>query len=137
MSSTVPTPRLLDDWLELEQFARDEVKKHPRTVIRWTKKPNGLPFAKLGKTVMFHVAPVAAWPLAPAKSAPGRLMMVGGNVNNLLANIAPAADEAHLLRCRHAIFLQKTSRQRNIWSSALRTRNNSTHLNWSWRTAHA
>jgi hypothetical protein len=61
MSSTVPTPRLLDDWLELEQFARDEVKKHPRTVTRWTKEPDGLPFAKLGKTVMLHIPTSRQW----------------------------------------------------------------------------
>jgi hypothetical protein len=57
-------PRLLDGWLELDDFARDEVKRHPRTVKRWTKKPNGLPFAYLGKTPIIHVPTARQWLLA-------------------------------------------------------------------------
>ena len=55
------TPRLLDGWLELETFARDEVKRHPRTVKRWTGEPEGLPYAMLGKTVMIHVPTARDW----------------------------------------------------------------------------
>jgi hypothetical protein len=55
------TPHLLDGWLELDDFARDEVKKHPRTVKRWTKKPDGLPFAYLGKTVIIHLPTARSW----------------------------------------------------------------------------
>jgi hypothetical protein len=55
------TTHLLDGWLELDDFARDEVKKHPRTVKRWTKKPNGLPYATLGKTVIIHVPTARDW----------------------------------------------------------------------------
>jgi hypothetical protein len=55
------TPHLLDGWLELEDFARDEVRKHPRTVTRWTKGPDGLPVAYLGKTPIIHVQTAREW----------------------------------------------------------------------------
>ena len=55
------TPHLLDGWLELDDFARDEVKKHPRTVKRWTKGADGLPYATLGKTVIIHVPTARDW----------------------------------------------------------------------------
>jgi hypothetical protein len=61
MSSTVPTPRLLDDWLGLEEFARDEVKKHPRTVRRWTRGPDGLPYAVLGNKPFIHMPTARQW----------------------------------------------------------------------------
>jgi hypothetical protein len=61
MSPTLPPPRLLDDWLELEQFARDEVKKHPRTVKRWTRGPDGLPYAVLGKKPLIHIPTARQW----------------------------------------------------------------------------
>ena len=63
-AATVPLPpaaRLLDDWLELEDFAREEVKRHPRTVRRWTKSPDGLPYAMLGKTPLIHVPTAREW----------------------------------------------------------------------------
>lgn len=55
------TTGLLDDWLELEAFARDEVKRHPRTVTRWMRGPDGLPYARLGKTPMIHVPTAREW----------------------------------------------------------------------------
>ena len=60
MSPTLPTTRLLDDWLELEDFALNEVKRHPRTVKRWTKQPDGLPYAMLGRTPMASTFPPRA-----------------------------------------------------------------------------
>jgi hypothetical protein len=56
-----PTPHLLDGWLELDDFARAEVKKHPRTVKRWTQSPNGLPYSTLGKTAIIHVPTARDW----------------------------------------------------------------------------
>ena len=61
MSSPVTTPKLLDDWLELDDFARDEVARHPRTVRRWTEGPNGLPFARLGNRVVIHLPSAREW----------------------------------------------------------------------------
>lgn len=58
MSSTI---KLLDDWLELDDFARDEVGRHPRTVARWTKEPDGLPYSMLGKTKIIHIPTARAW----------------------------------------------------------------------------
>jgi hypothetical protein len=52
---------LLDDWLELEVFARDEVGRHPRTVKRWTQAPDGLPFAMLGRTQIIHIPTAREW----------------------------------------------------------------------------
>lgn len=78
MSPTLPATRLLDDWLELEVFARDEVKRHPRTVKRWTKSPDGLPYAMLGKTPIIHIPTAREWLLGrmrrpnPRKSASAR-----------------------------------------------------------------
>jgi len=55
------TPKLLDDWLLLEDFARDEVQKHPRTVRRWTKEPDGLPYSWYGKTLIIHIPSARQW----------------------------------------------------------------------------
>jgi hypothetical protein len=55
------TPRLLDDWKYLHDFAHDEVKKHPRTVERWTKGPNGLPYAYLGNQKIIHIPSAREW----------------------------------------------------------------------------
>jgi hypothetical protein len=52
---------LLDDYLELSDFARDEVKRHPRTVTRWTKEPDGLPYTTMGKTVLIHIPTAREW----------------------------------------------------------------------------
>jgi hypothetical protein len=39
---------LLTCYLTLEEVAK-QVGKHPRTILRWTKQPNGLPFTTMGK----------------------------------------------------------------------------------------
>jgi len=64
MSPNNPAARLLDDWIELDEFARAEVKKHPRTVRRWTKEPDGLPFAMMGKTPIIHIPTAKQWLLS-------------------------------------------------------------------------
>jgi len=55
-----PSTRLLDDCLELEAFAR-EIERHPRTVKRWTREPDGLPYTTLGKTPYIHVPTAREW----------------------------------------------------------------------------
>jgi hypothetical protein len=51
---------LLDGYLDIEPFAA-EVDRHPRSVRRWTQKPNGLPFVKIGSRVLIHVETAKAW----------------------------------------------------------------------------
>jgi hypothetical protein len=63
VSSIAPTTGLLDDCLELEEFARREVKRHPRTVKRWTRGPDGLPYTSLGKTIIIHIPTAREWML--------------------------------------------------------------------------
>jgi hypothetical protein len=52
--------KLLDDWLELADFARD-IKRHPRSVKRWTQQPDGLPYGMLGKTTIIHIPTAREW----------------------------------------------------------------------------
>jgi hypothetical protein len=58
MSST--TPKLLDGWRKLDDFA-DEVERHPKTVKRWTQQPDGLPYATLGNMTIIHVPTAREW----------------------------------------------------------------------------
>jgi hypothetical protein len=51
---------LLDECLEVEAFA-DSIKRHPRTVLRWMRKPDGLPYATLGKTPIIHIPTAREW----------------------------------------------------------------------------
>jgi hypothetical protein len=53
--------RFLEGFLELKEFARDEVEKHVRTVQGWCAEPNGLPYVKLGGTVLIHVPTARTW----------------------------------------------------------------------------
>ena len=55
-----PTADLLDDCLEIEAFAQT-IKRHPRTVIRWMREPDGLPYTRLGKTPIIHVPTAREW----------------------------------------------------------------------------
>jgi len=56
MSSTAE----FDDWLELDEFAR-KIKRHPRTIKRWTRQPDGLPYSYKGKTPIVHVPTYTEW----------------------------------------------------------------------------
>jgi hypothetical protein len=60
MSSPFPTPQLLDGWVTTKELAR-QVKKHERTVKRWTQEPNGLPYANLGNTTIHHMPTTQEW----------------------------------------------------------------------------
>jgi hypothetical protein len=53
-------PDILDDYVEVPQLAA-QVRKHPRTVLRWMDQPNGLPFVKLGNRRLVHVPTARAW----------------------------------------------------------------------------
>jgi hypothetical protein len=60
------TTGLLDDCVELEVFAR-EVKRHPRTVKRWMKKPGGLPYIPMGHQTIIHIPTAREWLLGLMK----------------------------------------------------------------------
>jgi hypothetical protein len=53
--------RLLEDYLQLNEFASQEAKRHPRTVRRWTQEPNGLPYTTLGDTIFIHIPTAREW----------------------------------------------------------------------------
>ena len=61
MSTPSPPGGLLEGWQYLNDFARDEVKKHPRTVSRWCKKPDGLPYSTLGNSKIIHIETARQW----------------------------------------------------------------------------
>ena len=54
---------ILADYVEIEAFAA-EVKRTPRTVIRWMDEPNGLPFTKLGSRRLIHLPSAREWMLS-------------------------------------------------------------------------
>lgn len=51
---------LLDDYLTTEELAKD-LGLCARTIIRWTRKPDGLPFTQLGGRRLFKRDTVIAW----------------------------------------------------------------------------
>jgi hypothetical protein len=69
---------LLEDYLDIDVFASQEVKRHPRTVKRWTDEPDGLPYTTLGNRILIHIPTAREWlfarmrnpnPLSPKKKA--------------------------------------------------------------------
>jgi hypothetical protein len=54
---------ILADYVEIEAFAA-EVRRSPRTVIRWMDEPNGLPFTKLGSRRLIHLPSAREWMLS-------------------------------------------------------------------------
>lgn len=54
------SPKLLDDFLDLGPFA-NEVDRDPRTVRRWLKEPDGLPFTRMGNRILIHVPTARDW----------------------------------------------------------------------------
>lgn len=59
MSETT-SPKFLDDFIELEEFAK-EVNRHPRSVDRWTKEADGLPYTWMGNRKLIHVPTAREW----------------------------------------------------------------------------
>jgi hypothetical protein len=51
---------LLRDFVALEDLAT-QVKRHPRTVRRWTEEVNGLPYTWLGNQIYFHIPTATQW----------------------------------------------------------------------------
>jgi hypothetical protein len=52
---------ILEGYLLLAKFAEEEVQKHPRTVDRWTKEPDGLPYTWMGNQKYLHVPTAREW----------------------------------------------------------------------------
>jgi excisionase family DNA binding protein len=51
---------LLDGYVEVEPLAK-QLKRHPRTVMRWMDQSGGLPFVKLGNRRLIHVETAKQW----------------------------------------------------------------------------
>jgi hypothetical protein len=58
---------VLADFVTIEQFAR-KLKKHPRTLYRWSLLQNGLPTAKIGKARLIHLPSAQQWFLSRVQS---------------------------------------------------------------------
>ncbi|MEI9899636.1 MAG: hypothetical protein WDN31_05240 [Hyphomicrobium sp.] len=59
---------ILDEYLPREQLAKD-MNVTVRTLDRWARAPDGLPFTKIGGRIFFRIASVRAW-LAARERAP-------------------------------------------------------------------
>jgi hypothetical protein len=66
MSATNRLKVFGDDFVELDSFAH-KIKKHPRTIKRWTRQPDGLPFATAGNLTILHLPTAREWLLARMK----------------------------------------------------------------------
>lgn len=51
---------LLADFLPIRQFAKD-VGKSTRCILYWMKRPDGLPYTKLGNQRLIHLATAHVW----------------------------------------------------------------------------
>ncbi len=61
MSSNISSAKVLEDYVKLEDFALNEVKKHKRTVKRWTEGPDGLPTTWMGRDEYLHIPTAREW----------------------------------------------------------------------------
>ena len=50
----------LTDYVEVDPFA-GQVKRHPRTVRRWMRQPDGLPHTRLGNRILIHIPTAREW----------------------------------------------------------------------------
>jgi hypothetical protein len=55
--------RLLADFLTFDQLAKD-LGRHPRTIDRWTRQRDGLPYTSMGKVKLVHIAEWQKWLLS-------------------------------------------------------------------------
>lgn len=53
-------PKVFDDLEPVKQVAA-RLGKHPRTIMRWTKQVDGLPFIRIGQIPYLHLPSVQAW----------------------------------------------------------------------------
>jgi hypothetical protein len=60
------TTDLLTDYVEVDPLAA-QVDRHPRTVRRWMKEVDGLPFVRLGNRVLIHIPTAREWLLKRMK----------------------------------------------------------------------
>jgi excisionase family DNA binding protein len=51
---------ILEDYIDIAPLA-DELGLHPRTLMRWTEQPHGLPFVRLGRRILFKRDSVRDW----------------------------------------------------------------------------
>jgi hypothetical protein len=51
---------ILEGYIDLAPLA-EELDRNPRTIMRWTEQPNGLPFVRLGRRIMFKRESVRNW----------------------------------------------------------------------------
>ena len=49
------------DELETVKEAAQHLRKHPRTLRRWTRLPDGLPIVRLGQVPYLHIPTAKAW----------------------------------------------------------------------------
>ena len=60
------SPQAFSD-LEPISKAAKRLRKHPRTLMRWTEKPDGLPYIRLGRVPYLHIPTTDAWIAARMK----------------------------------------------------------------------
>jgi len=53
----------LDDFREISKFAAD-IGRHPRTVNRWMRQADGLPYTCLGNRTFVHIPTAREWLLS-------------------------------------------------------------------------
>jgi hypothetical protein len=51
---------LFEDYVDLALFA-DNVDRDPRTVRRWMRGPNGLPYTRIGNRILIHIPTARDW----------------------------------------------------------------------------
>lgn len=54
------SPQAFQD-IESVKAAAKRLGKHPRTLMRWTRQKDGLPFIKLGQAPYLHIPTLTAW----------------------------------------------------------------------------
>lgn len=58
---------LLTDFKDLNPFAEEDAKRHPRTVRRWMDAPDGLPYVRMGNRLMIYIPTAREWLLRRVK----------------------------------------------------------------------
>jgi hypothetical protein len=53
-------PAFLKDFVDIPTFAK-QIDRCEATIDRWTRKPNGLPFTKMGAVKLIHIPTAQQW----------------------------------------------------------------------------